>query len=103
MAKDKSVNEPEHMRSRELWNLHIGELAGHNIETEGRKEVNKMLDEGWVLLHIYTLKYREDGAWRERPMAILGKPRSELSRKSTRGLPCAGVHGRVKALNNLKI
>jgi hypothetical protein len=34
-----------------------------------------MLQEGWVLLHIYTLRYPEDGVWRERPMAILGKPR----------------------------
>lgn len=58
-----------------LWELGISELAGHNIETQGREEVNKMLTEGWLLLHIYTLKYREDGTWRERPMAILGKPR----------------------------
>lgn len=32
-----------------------------------------MLGHGWVLLHIYTFKYREDGTWRERPMAILGR------------------------------
>jgi hypothetical protein len=62
-------------KSLELWELEIGELAGHNIETAGRDEVNKMLAEGWILLHIYTLKYKEDGAWRERPMAILGKPK----------------------------
>lgn len=62
-------------RSLELWDLDIGELTGHNIETSGREEVNKLLEEGWILLHIYTLKYKEDGAWRERPMAILGKPR----------------------------
>lgn len=61
--------------SAPLWELGITELTGHNIETAGRDEVNKMLDEGWILLHIYTLKYREDGVWRERPMAILGKPR----------------------------
>jgi hypothetical protein len=58
-----------------LWQLDIGELAGHNLESHGREEVNRMLQEGWVLLHIYTLKYPEDGVWRERPMAILGKPR----------------------------
>lgn len=57
-----------------LWELRIEELAGHNIETQGREEVNKMLKEGWILLHIYTLRYQEDGAWRERPMVILGKP-----------------------------
>lgn len=62
-------------RSMELWELNIGELTGHNIETAGREEVNRLLKEGWVLLHIYTLKYKEDGAWRERPMAILGKPK----------------------------
>lgn len=63
-------------RSLELWDLNIGELTGSNIETDGREKVNNLLDDGWILLHIYTLKYREDGAWRERPMAILGKPRS---------------------------
>ena len=62
-------------RSRELWELNIQELTGHNIEASGREEVNKLLKKGWVLLHIYTLKYPEDGVWRERPMAILGKPR----------------------------
>lgn len=63
--------------SAPLWELGITELTGHNIETAGRDEVNALLREGWVLLHIYTLKYREDGVWRERPMAILGKPRSD--------------------------
>ena len=58
-----------------LWELGITELTGHNIEIAGRDEVNKLLTEGWILLHIYTLKYREDGIWRERPMAILGKPK----------------------------
>jgi len=58
-----------------LWELDIGELTGHNIETQGREEVNRLMEEGWMLLHIYTLKYREDGIWRERPMAILGKSR----------------------------
>lgn len=59
-----------------LWQLDIAELAGHNIESRGREEVNRLLSEGWVLLHIYTLKYEENGVWRERPMAILGRPRS---------------------------
>lgn len=60
--------------STELWALGIVELAGRNLEATGREEVNQMLAENWLLLHIYTLKYREDGVWRERPMAILGKP-----------------------------
>lgn len=59
-----------------LWQLDIQELAGHNIETKGREEVNRLLSEGWILLHIYTLKYEESGVWRERPMAILGRPRA---------------------------
>lgn len=58
-----------------LWQMDIVELAGHNIEAQGRKQVNKMLKEGWILLYIYTLKYRENGEWRQRPMAILGRPR----------------------------
>ncbi len=64
-----------------IWDLNIGEITGHNIETQGRAEVNKMLTEGWLLLHVYTLKYREDGVWRERPMAILGKPRNGNNRR----------------------
>ena len=56
-----------------LWKLEIAELTGHNIEARGREEVNRMLTKGWKLLHIYTLRYEEDGVWRERPMAILGR------------------------------
>ncbi|MGB8476541.1 MAG: hypothetical protein WCE61_20865 [Candidatus Acidiferrum sp.] len=59
-----------------LWQLDIGELTGHNLEAKGRDEVNRLLQAGWQLLHIYTLKYREDGVWRERPMAILGRLRA---------------------------
>jgi hypothetical protein len=61
--------------STPLWQLDIVELAGHNIEARGREEVNRLLSEGWILLHIYTLKYEENSVWRERPMAILGRPR----------------------------
>ena len=58
-----------------LWQLDIVEVTGHNLEARGREEVNRLLEEGWRLLHIYTLKYEEDGVWRERPMGILGRPR----------------------------
>ena len=58
-----------------LWGLDIIELTGHNLEAHGREEVNRLLQSGWILLHIYTLKYPEDGVWRERPMAILGRPK----------------------------
>lgn len=67
--------------SPQLWTLGITEVAGQNLEVSGREEVNKMLKKGWILLHIYTLKYRDesdgDGTWRERPMAILGKPQKK--------------------------
>jgi hypothetical protein len=69
--KETGVERVQHIQ---LWELGITELAGHNIETQGREEVNKMLKEGWVLLHIYTLHYNDDGVWRQRPMAILGSP-----------------------------
>jgi len=59
-----------------LWQLDIVELTGHNLEARGREEVNRLLEKGWRLLHIYTLKYEEDGVWRERPMGILGRLRN---------------------------
>lgn len=59
-----------------LWQLDIVELTGHNLEAKGREEVNRLLAAGWRLLHIYTLKYEEDGVWRERPMGILGRSKS---------------------------
>ncbi len=56
-----------------LWDLDVKELTGKNLEASAREEVNELLNTGWILLHIYTLKYKEDGTWRERPMAILGR------------------------------
>lgn len=67
-----------------LWQLDIVELTGHNIEAHGREEVNRLLQSGWRLLHIYTLKFQEDGVWRERPMAILGKLRATQKQKDSR-------------------
>ena len=64
-----------------LWDLGITEIAGNNLESEGREKVNDLLKEGWVLLHVYTLKYQDDGTWRERPMAILGKPARASAKK----------------------
>lgn len=66
-----------HPFSAPLWELGISEVRSHNLESSGREEVNQLLSEGWLLLHIYTLRYHDDadgGAWRDRPMAILGKP-----------------------------
>jgi len=67
-----------------LWQLDIVELTGHNIEARGREEVNELLGQGWRLLHIYTLKYQEEGVWRERPMAILGRLRKADERRNSR-------------------
>ena len=63
-----------------LWQLDIAELTGHNLEARGREEVNRLLSAGWLLLHVYTLKYREDEVWRERPMAVLGRPRHAVGK-----------------------
>lgn len=77
-TKDLKVITP----SINLWNLDITELTGHSLEATNRDEVNKMLQSGWMLLHIYTLRYRDEadgeGTWRERPMAILGKPKKQV-------------------------
>ena len=71
-----------------LWQLDVAELTGHNLESRGREEVNRLLKAGWLLLHIYTLKYEEDGIWRERPMAILGRLRDDK-----KGVPpCESTH-----------
>jgi hypothetical protein len=74
VSKDIPMGAPELLP---LWQLDIGELIGHNLESKGREDVNRLLKAGWRLLHIYTLKYQEDGVWRERPMAILGRLREE--------------------------
>jgi hypothetical protein len=55
MAKKRPLLEVSY--TTPLWELEIEELVGHNIEASGREEVNKLLKNGWVLLHIYTLKY----------------------------------------------
>jgi hypothetical protein len=58
-----------------LWQFDFAEVTGHNLELRGRKEVNRLLAAGWRVLHVYTLRYEENGVWRERPMAILDRPR----------------------------
>lgn len=62
-----------------LWQFDFAEVTGHNLESRGRVEVNRLLASGWRLLHVYTLRYEENGVWRERPMAILGRLRSGSS------------------------
>jgi hypothetical protein len=58
--------------------MDFAEVTGHNLESRGRKEVNRLLEAGWRLLLVYTLRYEEKGVWRERPMAILGRLRNDL-------------------------
>ena len=60
-----------------LWDLDIAEITGHSLEAKDRDAVNQLLHEGWVLLHVYTLKYKQDSLWRQRPMGILGKPKQK--------------------------
>lgn len=93
-AYKESMDGPRQSRSKErdplliripesepLWLLDFAEVTGHNLESRGREEVNRLLQAGWRLLHIYTLKYEEDGVWRERPMAILGRLREHAEPK----------------------
>ncbi|HYK08065.1 MAG TPA: hypothetical protein VEW42_01040 [Candidatus Eisenbacteria bacterium] len=72
MPNEQQVTQPVG-EAKQLWNLPIAEITGIMIEVRGRTKVNKLLKNGWILLHVYTLNYREDGIWRERPMAILGR------------------------------
>jgi len=77
MARQNSPATVPVSAGKPLWELGINELAGRNLEASGRSDVNEMLQHGWTLLHVYTLRYPErQGArsvWRERPMAILGR------------------------------
>ena len=76
IAEEMGFDTPE---ERPLWQLEVAEVTGHNLEARGRKEVNRLLKAGWRLLHIYTLRYEDNGVWRERPMAILGRLKEDLT------------------------
>ena len=76
IAEEMGFDTPE---ERPLWQLEVAEVTGHNLEARGRKEVNRLLKAGWRLLHIYTLRYEDNGVWRERPMAILGRLKQDLT------------------------
>ena len=58
-----------------LWEMEIEEMAGESLEAKNRTLVNELLARGWILLLVYVLKYKEKDIWREKPMAILGRPR----------------------------
>jgi hypothetical protein len=82
VSQDRATT--EQLQHSALWDLGITELVGHNIEAQGREEVNRLLTEGWVLLHIYTLQYNDSGIWRQRPMAILGRRKPARASNSSR-------------------
>lgn len=69
-----------------LWELEIEEVTGESLEAKNREAVNQLFTDGWVLLHIYTLKYKEEDVWRERPMAIFGRPKIQEDIKRQRQL-----------------
>lgn len=77
----KNSNFAHIMHILPLWELNIKEVTGRNLEAHGRTLVNKLLKKGWILIHVYTLRYKQNGVWRERPMAILGKPSEKSYRK----------------------
>lgn len=89
MKKDLLTMENQQidLSDQQLWNLNIRKLEGHNIEAKGREEVNKLLKKGWTLLHIYTLRYKQNGTWRERPMAILGRPKRTRKQAILQAIP----------------
>ena len=73
MAKKNGSDFAHIIHLMPLWELDIKEMVGRNLEAKGRQVVNRLLGKGWMLLHVYTLRYEQDGVWRDRPMAILGR------------------------------
>lgn len=65
-----------------LWELEIQQVEGRTLEKKGREEINSMLADGWVILSIYTLRFKDgDDTWLERPMAILGLPKLPVKKR----------------------
>lgn len=79
-----------------LWELEISEVEGKSMERKGRDEINEMLSGGWIMLSVYTLRYKDaEDTWFERPMAILGMPKHpvKLKKKTKRpDIPEAIIH-----------
>ena len=42
-----------------LWQFDFAEVTGHNLESRGRKEVNRLLAAGWRLLHVTRFVMRK--------------------------------------------
>lgn len=78
----KKVNAEKIEPNVALWELEIEQVEGRSLERKGRDEINEMLSEGWILLSIYTLRYKDaEDTWFERPMAILGLPKNPVKSK----------------------
>lgn len=78
-----------------LWDYEIQEVDGKSLEKKGREEINLMLEDGWILLSVYTLRYKDgDDTWFERPMAILGLPKQPMrvKRSKKKEYPEAIIH-----------
>lgn len=78
----KNVNAEKVEPNLALWELEIEQVEGRSLERKGRDGINDMLHEGWIILSIYTLRYKsDDDTWFERPMAILGLPKNPVKSK----------------------
>jgi hypothetical protein len=65
-----------------LWELEVQQVEGKSLERKGRDEINDMLSEGWIILSVYTLRFKNnDDTWLERPMAILGLPKHPIKQQ----------------------
>lgn len=80
LQTDYSTNNSKEVK---LWELGIDAVEARTLQANGREEVNKLLSEGWTLIHVYTVKYKDEDVWRERPMAIIGRPRDKFTSNMT--------------------
>ena len=77
----KSVNVEKKEPNIALWEFEIQQVEGKSLERKGRDEINDMLLDGWIMLSVYTLRFKNDDIWLERPMAILGLPKHPVRQK----------------------
>lgn len=65
-----------------LWELGIQQVEGRSLEKKGRDEINDKLSDGWIILLVYTLRFKDgEDTWLERPMVILGLPEHPVRNK----------------------
>lgn len=79
----KNVNVEKSVTTMALWELEVQQVEGKSLEKKGREEINEMLSQGWVILSVYTLRFKDgNDTWLERPMAILGLPKHPVRQKT---------------------